>query len=105
MFMTFAQCASFDYLVVVITTGWGMIFGGAFFFFSATVRPLQHAVDHSFLELERQAQTGEVGPRVLEPFIAMAMEVTEDTTKLLEECTATVPRKCFCVLFDFVPII
>ena len=80
-----------------------MIFGGAFLYFKKTQKPIEHEVDHTFLELERQAQTGEVQPRVMEPFIAMTMEV-EHNIQMLEECKLTVPQLIWLVDYPNVRI-
>ncbi|GMH94609.1 hypothetical protein TL16_g12954, partial [Triparma laevis f. inornata] len=103
LYISFAECASFGFLLLVMLSGWVMIFGGAFLYFKKTQKPLEHEVDHTFLELERQAQTGEVQPRVMEPFIAMTMEV-EHNIQMLEECKLTVPQLIWLVDYPNVRI-
>ena len=97
------QCESFAFLLLVMISGWCMIFGGAFLFFRATQRPLEAEVDHTFLELERQAQTGEVQPRVMEPFIAMTMEVHHNP-HILDECKLAIPQLIWLVDYPNVRI-
>jgi len=103
LYVSFAECASFGFLLMVMVSGWIMIFGGAFLYFKATDRAIEHEVDHTFLELERQAQTGEVHPRVMEPFIAMTMEVDNDI-HMLEECKLTIPQLVWLVDYPNVRI-
>ena len=105
LYISFAadDCTNFIFLLLVMLSGWVMIFGGAFLYYKATVRPIEHEVDHTFLELERQAQTGEVQPRVMEPFIAMTMEV-EHNIQMLEECKLTIPQLIWLVDYPNVRI-
>ena len=106
LYMIFLQdenCASFSFLVLIMVCGWLMIFGGSFLFYRRTQRPIEHEVDHTFLELERQAQSGEVHPRVMEPFIAMTMEI-DNSLEMLDECKLTIPQLIWLVDYPNVRI-
>jgi len=83
--------------------GWVMIFGGTYLYFRRTKMPIEHEVDHTFLELERQAQSGDVHPRVMEPFIGMTLEV-ENNLQMLEECKMCIPQLIWLVDYPNVRI-